>query len=390
MTSEHNLDEDILQCRAEISQSLNLDSVDEQTTIPEEDHALRDADPLDSIDDSIFDEDPLGEALVDQPSSPTDQENIKKTLVFPRDIEEVKKILNSLKTQKDNLTRTCLDQQQHLADLQKQVEDEGTKYLHAKQKIAELTNELNQHSDMEEKSEKTSQELKAARSSMNQLRSEISTLQQQLEETLRDKNETIESLQKQVQSLETGISRQQSEAQQIISELRESLAQKEEQAGHLESQISEISSSLAKAEDKNRTIEQELQAEKSSTMPVIPDDTISQMPQFDLSDQILSTNRRQISQRRLSPSGPRPVVTENIKKVVDQYITHPAQSDDPKTSVSGRPLEQPQRYTEAHWPDPPSKDFRQSPIADIVRRDIENFCKQHKKIFIEFPSERSP
>jgi len=60
MTSEHNLDEDILQCRAEINQSLGMNPADEPTVDSLEEGNVPPApDSLNAADDSDLYEDPL-------------------------------------------------------------------------------------------------------------------------------------------------------------------------------------------------------------------------------------------------------------------------------------------------------------------------------------------
>ena len=91
MTPEQNLDDDILQCRAEINQSLNMDPAEEQAGAPvEEENVHPDPDFLDADAGSDLSENPLQEEsslpVAQSPEDPI-QESTRKTLVFPRDID---------------------------------------------------------------------------------------------------------------------------------------------------------------------------------------------------------------------------------------------------------------------------------------------------------------
>lgn len=560
MTSEQNLDEDILQCRAEILQALGQEpeegkagasehlpekadaAISEDSPQPaevqienadtepnegliedwefEEENANSDSfeDLLMSEEDSHEEEDsPEEENLPESKDSepvtsdpePPAKIDPPKTPAAHGNPEQYNRILKALMMQKNNLSATCKDQEQHISELVSQVEQTGLQFQEAQQKITDLTAQINKLSEIQESSDQVKEELKKTVTETKRLQRDLADLQQRHQETLKEKNEQADSLleraaecssitsnlnrtkaalaeqtqknqslmqriheleqevsqqktqldrlkpleqqkeaqdqdiqslrekiqnlhktteqlnqkldldrqekdslRQQVFSLEQALSRQQTDARQSITSLKEELIGKEQHLQDLQAQYDKLSEQFLESQaqmqalqqtaqsqpavgpdpsdllmhDQEPEPEEEREEEEALTPQRISVQADDLVPQFDLTDQILFSQRRQNSSRRLPPSHGRTTPTENIRKVVHQFVAPSPEARDRSTPPRETFTKPPLRDTETEPADRRSKDFRQPLIADIVRKDIENFCRQNQWIFIEFPS----
>ena len=290
---------------------------------------------------------------------------------------ELENLTKELETAKTRITEEAVKNQsllQQIEELEKQVQRHAGR--------------LNQLEPLEAQIDSLKKELEESEKASSRFNLELEQLRQ----------EKI-SLQEQVHSFEQGISKQQTDSQKAVSALQEEMIRKEQQIEHWRSQHDLLAEQLADAQEQLQMqtsediteeespirfhIEQELQTEQEKTK-----ETEAGIPRFDLSEQILAAQRQQNSIRRQPPSGGRITPTANVKKVVEQFVTPSAEIRDhtpavsrpvPKSAPAIRPAES---HRQGQW----SRDEGQSPIADIVRRDIESFCRQNQWIMIEFPS----
>jgi myosin protein heavy chain len=499
MTPEQNLDEDILQCRAEIQRALRQDPVQDEKsstidngsqepsdTLPTEDlpdsaeFLIRDPDPQEEeeqFEDLIEDQTDsntgsftdLSSEQQDPQEKNTAAERVApetahpsaepKKLFFPKDLDQYNKILKALKDQKENLSQTCDQQEKHILDLTEQVRRLEIQSQQAEKKAADLADRVRRLSEDMETSGKLREELDQARSETDKLRRELAAIQRWHQETIKEKNQQTEqnkaqsqqmqsietarqalqqemdsikkknddliktiaslnqenehlrqektSLQQQVFSLQEGLSHQQMESQKAVAVLRDELAGKTDLLDQQQAQLDRITEELRSAQDRIQSLEQALSRsspaaseievyfpteaqskphEEPAVSWIPPEPAEPAIPRFDLSDQILSLQRRQSSGRRQPPSAGRTSPTDNVRKVVQQFVTAPSEVRDIKPPVRQPAAPAPAPETEYHCPPRRPAEERPPLIAQIVQRDIETFCKQNQWLFIEFPS----
>ncbi len=250
MTPEQNLDEDILQCRAEIQRALGQNpaeeeessALDSRPTDPSEELLPKDQTEADTTDFLIRDPDPeeeeeeeelIGDLIAEQTNSNSGSfaasSSIKEdlaekntapvnnaqesagsfakseTLFFPRDLEYYNKILKTLKDQKENLTQTCREQEKHILNLTSQAEHLRLQYQQADERAADLEAQLQRLSQDRQTSAKLQEQLEQALSETEKLRQELAAVQRWHQETIKEKNQQIEqnkSQREQLRSLE--------------------------------------------------------------------------------------------------------------------------------------------------------------------------------------------
>jgi len=514
MTQENNLDEDILQCRAEILRALgkpdedgkedgkseatdkpenkNPDNSDLENTVlrPEQDPVETEA-PLSEqsltenwIDQTLSNsgsfenislpdkEDPINSDSAngstdfsaekeeqENPSSPAENHPPiaeQTSLSLPKAIESLKKRLRILKKQKENLSQTCQEQEKHIARLTDEIQNLQQQLQQAQQTNADFSARIAHLQSSQELAEQLKTQLEQTQHDLEQLRGRILSLEQQnarlaeenskltqtfelerqhkqayeREQTamqeemniLKKKNDELQqtvallnqenehlrqeksSLQQQVHLLQQGIARQQTDFQKTTASLREELNTKTEQIEYWKAEYTRLSerSAFIQTEpepqdflpdeipaqpeesafsDSKKSAEEQLKPAEIFSRPTKTDFSI---PSFNLSEQILFAQRKINGTRRQSPSNNTANFNESLRQVVRQFVSTPQPPSTPKPAVAkepSQPTPQPKPI-----PAPPAQTAPESLISEIVRRDIEEFCRNHQWVYVEFPS----
>lgn len=499
MTQENNLDEDILQCRAEILRALG--KADEDGKSETEEPANNNSDNLDS-EDTVFrpeqdpaeTENPLSEQYptenwIDQTLSNSgsfenisfpDEEDPKNSKSAdgsadsaenaeeensssppenhpavaeqtsppppPKAVESFKKRLRILKKQKENLSQTCQEQEKHIAHLTEEIQNLRRQlqevqqanadfaariaHLQSSQELAEQlktqleqtqheleqqnarlakeNRKLTQTLELERQHKQTyEREQTAMQEEMNILKKKNEELQQTLA-LLNQENEHLRqeksSLQEQVHLLQQGIGRQQTDFQKTTASLREELKDKTEQLEYWKAEytrLSEQSAFIQTESEPQDFLPDEVPAEpeeshssdpqkapkgslKAAEIPSRKKETDFSIPSFNLSEQILFAQRKVNGTRRQPPSGHTANFDESLRQVVRQFVSTVQPPSAAKSAVS-KELSQPTPQLKP-IPAPPAQAAAESLISEIVRRDIEEFCRNHQWVYVEFPS----
>lgn len=268
MTPEQNLDEDILQCRAEIQRALGQDTGEAEDVLsphagsdkpsgvladkPDSDEVLIEEPGSEKKEELIEDwieedinsksgsfgnlslsEDPPAREtvaadktspdLVNPPAEEPDRPTESKKLVLPKDLDTYHKVLKTLKEQKENLSQTCNEQEKHIFDLAEQVKQLRLQYQQALQKAADLSIQIRQINEFQETSRRLRRELDQALSETEKVRRELTSLRQLHQDTIQEKNRQTEQYNSQMDRLRTLDSRREA----LLKEL-ESLQKKNE------------------------------------------------------------------------------------------------------------------------------------------------------------------
>ncbi len=495
MAPDENLDDDILQCRAEIlralgkteentqakeDESADADNPDTENSFPRSDEGLTNlAEPpsqqsaesenedLNSKSGSfgetafeLFEENPSDTQPVpsDAGESPESSEKSAssspeaKTLFFPKNFESLQKVLHLLKEQKENLSQTCQEQEKHIGFLNEEIEhlrnelqksqqtcsalaEENTQLKTIQKQIEQLELQFQQmeaekkdlhrqiYSLKEENlrllQEKTqlSEEIAAERQNRQTLENrkvsdlhEINTLQKKLEDlqktiaSLNQENESLRqhnsSLHQQIHLLEKTIGKQQTESLNTVAALREELQEKtrqleiwkmeydrlcEQDESEQESDSDFSLSDTQIGEPGIPATEKEISFPSESPVFSEENKEDSSIPHFDLSEQILSAQRKESSARRQPPSGGTTGPKESVRKVVHQFLSS-SRTDDSLAAVPAgeKPLHL--ELEPAVFSQKAAAADADAVLSEIVRRDIERFCRNHQGVYIEFPS----
>lgn len=498
MTADNNLDQDILECRAEILQALGKtteeknDGKDEASDCPNpgdldrEQHLSQNiaespkADspefPVDEwLDDSSSKEDSLnGTSFFDPeiseegkdivPAEQTENSNPirgtssletepahsePKTLIDPKDLKSFEKIVHTLKEQKKNLSQTCQEQEKHIAQLTEELHHLRQELSTVQQTHSELSSQTAQLRTFQEEAVQLQARLERSQEEMKHLEQRIHLLEQEnrhlLEQTkkmteelafeqqnrqaynremaarqeeintLKKQNEDLQtrvaqlnqethrlreeksSLYEQVHLLEQGIARQQTDFQQTTISLREDLQAKTEQVEYWKAAYQRLNESVSCESEAPELECQSAPSAFAAPNELEPTDKTTQVPleekteedfsipDFDLSVQILSSQRRQSGARRQGPPDHSPNPNNSVRNVVRQFISNGpilASHKPVRTEKISSPDFQSNRpFVE----EPNSHLVCESLISEIVRRDIEQFCRNHQSVYVEFP-----
>lgn len=275
-------------------------------------------------------------------------------------------LCNSLQSNLNRTTAELTEQTDKNQSLMQQINE-------LQQQVRQLKTQVDQLQPLEQQRKIQDQDIHSLQEKIRDLQKTIDCLNQELGQS-RSEND---SLRQQVLSLEQTLSRQQTEARAALGSLREQLNRKEKEFESLQQSV--VSSDLPPCQP-------QWDAEEVLVSQQISEHTDEGIPQFDLSDQILAPQRQQSSGRRLPPSHGRTTPTQNVRKVVQQFVTPSQEARDRDMPARQSFTKPPLRDTEYQPAARRSKDTRQPLIADIVRKDIENFCRQNQWLFIEFPS----
>lgn len=248
MSPEQNLDEDILQCRAEIQRALGQDMGREEDALPPDSGSAKPSDVLadkpdpdevliqepasekeeelieDWIEEDInsnsgsfanlsLSEDPLARETaaadttstnpIHPPAEEPDPSAEPKKLFFPKDLDTYHKVLKTLKEQKENLSQTCNEQEKHILDLAEQAKQLRLQYQQALQKAADLAVQVRQLSEFQETSRRLRKELDQTLSETEKVRQELASLRQRHQETVDQKKQQSEQYNSQMDRLRT-------------------------------------------------------------------------------------------------------------------------------------------------------------------------------------------
>ncbi|HOK66848.1 MAG TPA: hypothetical protein PK054_06820 [Anaerohalosphaeraceae bacterium] len=495
MAPDNNLDDDILQCRAEIlralgktegnaqakeDESVDTDNLDTEDAFPGPDEGLTNlAEPpsqqsaeseneeLNSKSGSfgdtafeLFEENPSDTPPVpsDAGDSPESSEKSAssgpeaKTLFFPKDFESLQKILHLLKEQKENLSQTCQEQEKHIAFLTEELEQLREKLQESQQTCSALGEENIHLKTIQKQTEQLTLRIQQMEGEIKELHQQISALKEenlrllqektQLSEAIaaeRQNRQTIEnrqaanlqeinallkklddlqitiaslnqeneslrqqnsSLHQQIHLLEQTIGKQQTESLNTIAALREELQDKSRQIetwkmeydrlceqieSERESDADFSASDTHTGESVFSTKEKETDSSVESAVFSEEDNEDFSIPHFDLSEQILSVQRKESSARRQPPSGGTAVPNESIRKVVHQFIST-SQTDDSSCPAAAEENSFRSALEPVSFSRKAAAADADAVLSEIVRRDIERFCRNHQGVYIEFPS----
>lgn len=492
------------QSAAEVKFEASQEPVEEQKTAEEkiekafEEPEDVDTESSDSFENLLIEEDHAEPETAAEPirTSPSDTRSVLRDEEKPKiarpskqEIQQYKRAIKQLKTQKENLSETCRNQEVHISALAEQMAQIQREYRQAEEKITSLNAEISRLAGLQKSQDRNRQQLEKALAESKQqhqalleekkqqadslrqqadkyaslvadhesikshleeqteknksLTEQVVELEQQIEaqktqlreadsirrqqenqdremNSLREKfeesqrtiahlNHLLEearrektSLQKQIRELEQSLLRQQQEAEQDRATLQEALVGVEKQLEDLQHRYDRLSQTSAAVQAHNAPEQEETldpafsqnpdflpsplesEPEEKTAEPASFPDHKDFVPRFDLSEQILASQRQQSSERRRPPSSGRKIPAGSVHNVVRQFVSPVA--EDRRREVSPGPSPQPAAKQFSCEP-MTSVEFCHPVIADIVRKDIENYCRNNQWITIDFPSE---
>jgi myosin heavy subunit len=349
--------------------------------------------------------------------SQTCQEQEKHIAVLTQELEQLRRTL-----EESEKTRTALaSENERLKLLQDQADQLNIRIEQIEAERKELNRQLSILNEevIRLQKEKTQQQDETAEA--RRLQQSLETRQAVLEEEIRSLQKTVEalrntvallnqeneqlrqqnsSLEQQVRRLEEEMAGQETEFLKTASALREELRDKNEQIetwkleyNHLYEQITSeengdeaswsAEASETPSDDFSGKEKEPRAAEKGAEDLDAKTDPDFFIPRFDLSAQMLAAQRKESSARRQPPTSGRISPGESVRKVVHQFVG--AAQTEPSPAQ-----ESPEK---SDWPktEDPSNQSRDAAemdaiLSEIIRRDIEQFCRNHPGVYIEFPS----
>ncbi len=486
MIPEDNLDEDILQCRAEILRALRKEekekeepeSIDPDTPLiaSQPDHTEPDASEnqnpgikpesdlmaeSDAISGDILHEtssesyalsdtaERMGSPETPLTNTSTNTENPSLT----QEVETLKKTLRLLREQKENLSQTCQEQENHIRQLTEEIDRLQKTLQQTQETCSVLTEENSRFKTLQQETEHFKSRLEQAQDQIENLNLLLSALKEENEHlrkekiqisdrlaaeqqirqslqnremslqeeinSLQDKTEALQktvdafhqeiehlrqqnaSLERQIQRLEQNLLTQQAVSLKTEAALREGLEKKTKEAENWKTKYERVCEQLAsEQEDFDAAISEadiqtnssvfEAEETKADSSPKPQEAALEEdkkdfaIPRFDLSEQILSAQRRESSARRQPPTSSRIDPNKSVRSVVHQFLSTPPAEKADKSAPRPQPLHpvfEP-AGSAVRTTRPANGD---SLIAEIVRRDIEQFCRNHPGVYIEFP-----
>ena len=328
---------------------------------------------------------------------------------YERTLKEKNTQVDSLLHKAADLESITKDLHETKKQLQVQEKNNRSNLLH----IDDLKQQIQQHLDQLDQLQQLKKQKEIKEQEIFTLKKQVEDVTNAMNQLGRDHKQMYQensSLQHKVHTLEQSLSRQQMDSRQTIAELKEELKNKENQLTHWRTEYVRISDQFVNTDAQMENTEWGTNKTKLQSQDIIdslvfssiqnqqePEEanfisvnTTDVLPRFDLSDQTLSPQRQQNSSRRLPPSTSQKSSDKHIRNVVQQFITKssPIQDRIVQTDRSSS-IRSTQPSKEKAYQALPSENFQQPLIADIVRRDIEDFCRQNQMVFVEFPSENS-
>lgn len=269
------------------------------------------------------------------------------------------------------------------ASVQKQQEQiEALNELHprlelANQEILELTESKNSllheieqvklsHNQSAEENLSLSDKLEEARMLEQELRAEIAFLKNSTEKDTTDHNAEIESLIRQKQIIAED-KRRLLAKMEMLQESNHTLQTETERLKHenllLYSRLDEIKLAPDAIAEDIESEHDETEPEDTSGVPESPY-KVTQIPAFNLADQIMAEHRQAVSCRRQRVHPGSPKINNSMEQVVQQYIGK-KQPQHPITS----------KYHDL-WLDDSLSSFQREILHEIVHKDIESYSKK--------------